>query len=36
MWDGRNQFGRRVPSGVYLYVLRIDGNEAIKKLAIIR
>lgn len=35
-WDGRDDGGREVASGVYLYRLRSDGFVATKKMALIR
>ena len=38
-WDGRNEHGDRVASGVYLYHLRVDGAvdiEATKRLVILK
>ena len=35
-WDGRNDDGRRVASGVYLYQMRSDENVLTKKMVLIR
>jgi hypothetical protein len=35
-WDGRNDAGKLVGTGIYYYVLEVDGNSAKKKLAILR
>lgn len=35
-WDGRNDYGERVASGVYIYVVNADGNKKVGKLAIIK
>jgi tetratricopeptide (TPR) repeat protein len=35
-WDGRNDYGVAVASGVYLYVLNMDNYSNIKKMALIR
>jgi len=35
-WDGRNEKGHFVSSGIYVLVLRIGNSVDIKKLAIIR
>ncbi len=35
-WDGRNQRGDLVGSGIYYYVLEADGNRATKRLAVVR
>jgi hypothetical protein len=35
-WDGRNQYGDFVGSGIYYYVLEADGNRATKRLAVVR
>ena len=32
VWDGRNNQGVQVPSGAYLYKLRVNGFEQIKKM----
>lgn len=34
-WDGRNESGRRVASGVYIYMIRLDGVERKGKLMIV-
>jgi len=36
IWDGRNQAGERVDSGIYYYVLEVDGARATKTLAVVR
>lgn len=33
-WDGRNEYGHQVASGVYVYVLRTDGGKSCRKMAI--
>jgi len=35
-WDGRNQRGDFVGSGIYYYVLEADENRATKRLAVVR
>jgi hypothetical protein len=35
-WDGRDESGRRVPAGVYLYRLRAGSNESSGRLTLIR
>ena len=35
-WDGRNDYGERVASGIYIYVVNADGNKKAGKLAIIK
>ncbi len=35
-WDGRNDYGERVASGIYIYVVNADGNKKVGKLAIIK
>jgi hypothetical protein len=35
-WDGTNDHGMTVPTGVYFYQLRINGIEFTKKMALIR
>ena len=35
-WDGRNEGGELVGSGVYYYVLETDYARAVKTLALIR
>jgi glucuronoarabinoxylan endo-1,4-beta-xylanase len=32
LWDGRNNFGQRVTSGVYLYRLHANGESQVKKM----
>ena len=32
VWDGRNNQGVQVPSGAYLYKLRVNGFEQIRKM----
>lgn len=32
LWDGRNDFGQRVASGVYFYRLNADGESQVKKM----
>lgn len=32
LWDGKNNFGQRVTSGVYLYRLQADGESQVKKM----
>ncbi len=36
VWDGRNQLGRPVSSGVYLYRLEVDGKARVRKMMLIR
>lgn len=35
-WDGRNDYGEKVASGVYIYVVNADGNKKVGKLAVIK
>jgi len=35
-WDGRNDYGERVASGIYIYVVNADGNKKVGKLAVIK
>ena len=35
-WDGRNDYGEKVASGVYIYVVNADGNKKAGKLAVIK
>lgn len=35
-WDGANQYGKEVSSGVYLYTLRVGNNIISKKMVLIR
>ena len=35
-WDGRNQHGDEVPSGIYLLRLRCAGRQAVRKLLVVR
>lgn len=35
-WDGRNQIGELVPSGVYFYVLQIDNFSAQRKMIVLK
>ena len=35
-WDGRNEHGQRVASGVYLYRMEAAGFEATKKMLVAR
>jgi hypothetical protein len=35
-WDGRDQTGRPVPSGVYFYQLSAGGQQAVKRLVVMR
>jgi len=35
-WDGRNDYGQRVASGIYIYVVNADGNTKKGKLAVIK
>ena len=35
-WDGRDDRGREVASGVYLYRLQADGREEVHKLLLLR
>lgn len=36
LWNGKNEFGEKVASGIYLYVLTAEGNRKIGKIAIIK
>jgi len=35
-WDGRNDYGERVASGIYIYVVNADGNKKVGKLAVVK
>jgi len=35
-WDGRNEMGERVASGVYIYQLRADGKAFARKMVILK
>ena len=35
-WDGHDQYGRRVSSGVYLYVMQASGFNKVQKMVLIR
>lgn len=35
VWNGRNDRGARVPSGIYLYMLKVGSNSAMRKMAAI-
>ena len=35
-WDGRNDSGERVASGIYIYVVNVDGDRKTGKLAVIK
>ena len=35
-WNGANQFGKQVPSGVYLYKIRADKFSSVKKMMMIK
>jgi thermitase len=35
-WDGKNDSGERVASGIYIYVVNADGNKKTGKLAVIK
>ena len=35
-WDGKDANGKMVPSGVYLYLLRVNGFETIRKMEFIK
>jgi len=35
-WDGRNDYGQRVASGIYIYVVNADGSKKTGKLAVIK
>jgi len=35
-WDGKNDSGERVASGIYIYVVNVDGNKKTGKLAVIK
>ena len=36
VWDGKDEAGREVASGIYLYRLRTDGFACTRKMALIR
>ena len=35
-WDGRNEFGERVATGIYFYQLRADNMSLIRKMVILK
>jgi hypothetical protein len=35
-WDGKNEEGEYVSSGVYLYIFRTDRNTEVGKIVVIR
>jgi flagellar hook assembly protein FlgD len=35
-WNGRDNFGKPVPSGVYLYKLRVNGYEETRKMTLMK
>jgi len=35
-WDGKNDYGDRVASGIYIYVVNADGSKKAGKLAVIK
>jgi len=35
-WDGRNDYGERVASGIYIYFVNADGHKRAGRLAVIR
>jgi len=35
-WDGRNDYGERVASGIYIYVVNADGTRKAGRLAVIK
>jgi hypothetical protein len=36
VWDGRDEEGRRVPSGLYLYRLGLGGRTVVRKMTVLR
>ncbi|NIR64214.1 MAG: T9SS type A sorting domain-containing protein [candidate division Zixibacteria bacterium] len=36
IWDGRNEFGQEVSSGIYIYRLKIDNQVASRKMVLLR
>jgi hypothetical protein len=36
IWDGRDNTGRELPSGIYLYKLKADGKELSKKMILVK
>lgn len=36
MWDGRNNFGEKVATGIYFYQLEIENETLIKKMVLLR
>jgi len=36
VWDGRDEEGEPVPSGVYLYRLCVGGRTAVRKMTVLR
>jgi YVTN family beta-propeller protein len=35
VWDGKNDLGRKVPSGIYLYRLQMGGESSVRKMQLI-
>jgi hypothetical protein len=36
IWDARDQQGHRIPSGIYFYVLTVDGHSITRKLTLLK
>ncbi len=36
LWDGKNNYGIEVPSGIYLYQMRFGGFQSAKKMVLLR
>ena len=35
-WDGRNEFGERVATGIYFYQLQADNMSLLRKMVILK
>jgi hypothetical protein len=35
-WDGKNDSGNKVASGIYIGILKVGGNKAYWKMAVIK
>ena len=36
LWDGKNNFGNEIPSGIYMAVLEVGGKMNIQKISLIK